>query len=322
MAKKLLDQLREILRIQHYSYRTEEAYVDWVRRFILFHNKRHPAEMGAPEIRAFLAHLAQERNVSASTQNQALSAILFLYREVLRKEIEPVLLSTAKRPEHVPTVLTREEVLYIMRHLDGTHKLMAQLLYGSGLRLMECVRLRIKDLDFEYRAITVRDGKGEKDRIVPLPEAVIPDLRRQIERVRLLHEEDLAAGYGEVYLPYALAEKYPNASRELIWQYLFPASRRSLDPRSGKERRHHIDPSALQRAVRQAAQKAGLQKRVTCHTLRHSFATHLLQAGYDIRTVQELLGHKDVRTTMIYTHVLERSGLAVRSPLDSLDSTG
>ncbi len=316
MAKKILDQLREMLRLKHYSYRTEEAYVDWVRRFILFHNKRHPAEMGAPEIRAFLAHLAQERHVSASTQNQALSAILFLYREVLQKEIEPILLSGAKRPERLPTVLTRAEVLHLIHHLSGIHKLMAQLLYGSGLRLMECVRLRVKDIDFEYRSITVRDGKGEKDRIVPLPEAVIPDLRRQIERVRLLHEEDLAAGHGEVYLPNALAEKYPNAARELIWQYLFPASKRSLDPRSGKERRHHLDPSALQRAVRQAAQKAGLQKRVTCHTLRHSFATHLLQAGYDIRTVQELLGHKDVRTTMIYTHVLQRGGMAVRSPLD------
>ncbi len=322
MAKKLLDQFREILRIKHYSYRTEQAYIDWVRRFILFHEKRHPAEMGAPEIRAFLAHLAQERNVSASTQNQALSAILFLYREVLQKELEPILPSIAQRPERLPTVLTPAEVRRVFDHLGGTHRLMAQLLYGSGLRLMECVRLRIKDIDFEYRAITVRDGKGEKDRIVPLPESMIPDLRRQIERVRLLHEEDLAAGYGEVYLPYALAEKYPNASRELIWHYLFPASKRSLDPRSGKERRHHIDPSALQRAVRQAAQKAGLQKRVTCHTLRHSFATHLLQAGYDIRTVQELLGHKDLRTTMIYTHVLERGSLAVRSPLDRLDQAG
>jgi integron integrase len=318
MAKKLLDQLREELRLKHYSYRTEQAYVDWVRRFILFHNKRHPAEMGVPEIRAFLAHLAQERNVSASTQNQALSALLFLYREVLNKEIEPVLLSTAKRPQRLPSVLTRQEVLTLLEHLSGTFKLMAQLLYGSGLRLMECVRLRIKDVDFEYKAITVRDGEGEKDRIVPLPETIIPALRLQIERVRLLHAEDLAAGYGEVYLPDALAIKFPNASRELGWQYLFPASRLAIDPRSGRKIRHHIDPSALQRAVRQAAQKAGFQKRVTCHTLRHSFATHLLQAGYDIRTVQELLGHKDVRTTMIYIHVLERSALAVRSPLDLL----
>ena len=316
MAKKLLDQLREVLRLKHYSYRTEEAYVAWVRRFILFHNKRHPAEMGAPEIQAFLAHLAQEKNVSASTQNQALSALLFLYREILHKEMDPVLLPSAKRPQRLPSVLTRDEALRLLNHLDGTHKLMAQLLYGSGLRLMECVRLRIKDVDFEYRTITVRDGKGEKDRIVPLPEAVIPELRRQIERVRLLHEEDLAAGDGEVYLPDALKRKYPNTARELIWQYLFPAFRRSVDPRSGKERRHHIDPSSLQRAIKQASRKAGIQKRVTCHTLRHSFATHLLQNGYDIRTVQELLGHKDVRTTMIYTHVLQRGGLAVCSPLD------
>jgi integron integrase len=314
--KKLLDQLREAIRLKHYSYRTEEAYVDWVRRFILFHHKRHPLEMGAPEIQAFLAHLAQDRQVAASTQNQALSAILFLYREVLHKEVDPILLSTAKRPERLPTVLARDEVMRLLDQLDGTHKLMAQLLYGSGLRLMECVRLRVKDIDFDYQAITVRDGKGEKDRIVPMPKTVIPQLRRQIERVRLLHEEDLAAGNGEVYLPYALATKYPNAAREFNWQYLFPAPRRSTDPRSGKERRHHIDPSGIQRAIKQGARQAGIAKRVTCHTLRHSFATHLLQNGYDIRTVQELLGHKDVRTTMIYTHVLQRGGLAVRSPLD------
>ncbi len=321
MARKLLDQVRDVLRAKHYSYRTEEAYVDWIRRFILFHNKRHPAEMGAPEIQAFLTYLATERKVSASTQNQALSALLFLYREVLHKEIDTILLSSAKRPERLPAVLTREEVRRLLSHLTGVHKLMAQLLYGSGLRLMECLRLRVKDVDFEYRCIIVRDGKGEKDRVVPLPETVIPELRRQIERVRLLHEEDLAAGYGEVHLPYALAEKYPNAAREFVWQYVFPAPRRSVDPRTGKERRHHMDPTSLQRAVKQAAREAGLQKRVTCHTLRHSFATHLLQAGYDIRTVQELLGHKDVRTTMIYTHVLQRGGLAVRSPLDLLRNT-
>jgi len=325
MAKKLLDQMSDAIRIKHYSYRTEETYLDWVRRYILFHQKRHPKDMDVPEIQAFLAHLATQRKVAASTQNQALSAILFLYREVLHKEIDPILLSSAKRPERLPTVLTREEALHVIKELDGTHKLMAQLLYGSGLRLMDCVRLRIKDIDFQYKTITVRDGKGEKDRITPLPDSVIPDLQRQIERARLLHEEDLAAGCGEVYLPYALEKKYPNAARELIWRYIFPASRRALDPRSGVERRHHIDSSGLQRAVKQAAQKAGIQKRVSCHTFRHSFATHLLQNGYDtqhlrswagVRTVQELLGHKDVRTTMIYTHVLQRGGLAVKSPLD------
>jgi integron integrase len=316
MAKKLLDQMRDQLRLKHYSYRTEEAYLDWAKRYILFHGKRHPADLGAPEIQAFLIHLVTQRQVSASTQNQALSAILFLYREVLHKDIEPVLLSTAKRPERLPTVLTRDEVLHLIAHLSGTYQLMARILYGSGLRLMECARLRVKDIDFEFQTITVRDGKGEKDRVTPLPQSIIPDLKRQIERVRLVHEEDLLAGTGEVYLPDALAIKYPNAARDFIWQYLFPASKRSVDPLSQRVRRHHLDPSALQRAVRDAAQKARIPKRVSCHTLRHSFATHLLQNGYDIRTVQELLGHKDVRTTMIYTHVLQRGGLAVRSPLD------
>jgi integron integrase len=316
MTRKLLDQLRDALRTQHYSYRTEKAYVDWARRFILFHNKHHPAEMGVSEIRAFLQHLAVERKVAASTQNQALSALLFLYRRVLQVELEPIPLPAARRPEHLPTVLTRAEALAVIERLNGVHCLMAKLLYGSGLRLAECARLRLKDLDFDYKTITVRDGKGEKDRITPLPDAVAPDLRRQVERVRLLHEEDLAVGFGEVYLPYALAEKYPSAARELGWQFLFPAYKRSLDPRAKVERRHHLAPSALQRAVHLAARSVGLHKRVTPHTFRHSFATHLLEDGYDIRTVQELLGHKDVRTTMIYTHVLQRGGLAVRSPLD------
>lgn len=316
MPKKLLDEMRDAIRLKHYSYRTEETYLDWARRFILFHNKRHPGEMSAPEIQAFLIYLVTQRNVSASTQNQALSAILFLYREVLHKEIEPILLSSAKRPGRLPTVLARDEVLRIINLLNGTHKLMAQLLYGSGLRLMDCLRLRIQDIDFNYKTITVRDGKGEKDRVTPMPATILPDLGRQVERVRLLHEEDLAGGFGEVFLPDALERKYPHAARELIWQYLFPAPRRSIDPRSGKERRHHLDATGLQRSVKEAARKAGIQKRVSCHTFRHSFATHLLQAGYDIRTVQELLGHKDVRTTMIYTHVLQRGGMAVKSPLD------
>jgi integron integrase len=317
MPKKLLDQLSDTLRTRHYSYRTEQSYIDWVRRYILFHQKRHPATLGAEEIRAFLTHLATDRNVAASTQNQALSAVLFLYREVLHKELDPILLSGAKRPERLPTVLTREEVGSILSQLMGTHKLMAQLLYGSGLRLMECVRLRVKDLDFDYKTITVRDGKGEKDRVTPLPDALLTVLQRQMERVRLLHDEDLAAGFGRVYLPNALEKKYPNAAAELGWQYLFPAPKCSLDPRSpGVMRRHHIEASGLQRSVKEAARKAEIHKRVTCHTFRHSFATHLLQNGYDIRTVQELLGHKDVRTTMIYTHVLQRGGLAVKSPLD------
>jgi integron integrase len=317
MAKKLLEQAREILRAKHYSYRTEETYVDWMRRYILFHHKRHPEDMGAAEVQAFLIHLATERNIAASTQNQALSAVLFLYRDVLHKDIEPLPLASAKRPERLPTVLTREEVFRIIDQLVGIHKLMVQLLYGSGLRLMECVRLRVKDVDFDYKTITVRDGKGEKDRVTPLPDSLIPALRRQIDRVRLLHDEDLAAGLGEVYLPHALDMKYTNAARELAWQYIFPAPRRALDPRGGKERRHHIDSSGLQHAVKEAAREASIRKRVTCHTFRHSFATHLLQNGYDIRTVQELLGHKDVRTTMIYTHVLQRGGLAVKSPLDT-----
>ena len=303
--------------MRHYSYRTEEAYVDWVRRFILFHQKRHPESMGEEEIRAFLTHLASDRNVAASTQNQALSAILFLYREVLHKELEPLLVTGAKRPERLPTVLTRVEVERVLSYLTGTHKLMTQLLYGSGLRLMECVRLRVKDLDFDYRTVTVRDGKGEKDRITPMPESLFAPLRRQLERVHLFHEEDLAAGLGRVYLPHALEIKYPNAATEFGWQYLFPAPKCSLDPRSpGVLRRHHIEASGLQRSVKEAAGKAEIHKRVTCHTFRHSFATHLLQSGHDIRTVQELLGHKDVRTTMIYTHVLNRGGLAVKSPLD------
>jgi integron integrase len=329
--KRLLDQVSDALRARHYSYRTEKTYLGWITRFILFHHKRHPREMGMPEINAFLTHLATQRRVAASTQNQALSALLFLYRQVLQVDLEAVASLPpvrAKRPDHLPSVLTRDEVLGVIAQLSGVHQLMARLLYGSGLRLMECVRLRVKDLDFEYRTLTVRDGKGEKDRITPLPDSVIPDLRRHLRRVRLLHEDDLAAGLGSVYLPYALERKYAGASREWIWQYVFPAAKLSVDPRrhpapkgsvgggEGEVRRHHLDASGLQKAVREAARQAGIPKRVTCHTFRHSFATHLLEAGHDIRTVQELLGNEDVSTTMIYTHVLQRGGLAVRSPLD------
>ncbi len=315
--KKLLDQVRDAIRVKHYSIRTEEAYVSWIRRYILFHDKQHPRAMGISEIEAFLTHLAVEQNVAASTQNQALAALLFLYREVLRKDLErPVDSVRAKRPQRLPTVLTPEEVFKVMGFLSGTHQLMAKLLYGSGLRLMECMRLRVKDVDFAQRQIIVRDGKGMKDRVTMLPEVLISSLQEHLRHVKLLHTSDLTTGYGSVYLPFALARKYPHANREWLWQWVFPSQRPSVDPRSGAVRRHHLDESGLQKAVRRAAQQAGISKRVSPHTFRHSFATHLLENGYDIRTVQELLGHKDVKTTMIYTHVLNRGGLAVRSPLD------
>ena len=315
--KKLLDRVRDAIRLKHYSIRTEQAYVNWIKRYIYFHGVRHPAEMGAPEIQAFLTHLAVQENVAASTQNQALSALLFLYKEVLKQDLGPIDALRAKKPKRLPTVLTKEEVRRVFQHMSGIHLLIARLLYGSGLRLMEGVRLRVKDLDFEYHTITVRDGKGAKDRVTMLPETLVVPLQDHLRTVKRTHEEDLVKGYGAVYLPYALERKYPNANKEWIWQYVFPANRLSVDPRSGVVRRHHIHESSVQKAVRAAAQAAGIPKRVSPHTLRHSFATHLLEAGYDIRTVQELLGHKDVRTTMIYTHVLQRGGLAVRSPLDA-----
>ena len=316
MAKKLLDQLSDALRTRHYSYRTEQAYLDWVRRFILFHQKRHPDTMGEEEIRAFLTHLATERNVGASTQNQALSSILFLYREVLHKELEPIFMTGAKRPERLPTVLTHAEVLRVLAQLLGTHKLMAQLLYGSGLRLMECLRLRIKDIDIPKQQITVRQGKGGKDRVTMLPILCVPALQQQLAHSRRVHAQDLAEGYGAVELPDALARKYPNAATSLAWQYVFPAAQRSRDRRSGEIRRHHMLEDNLQRAMRLAITQAGITKHVGCQILRHSFATHLIEDGYDIRTVQELLGHRDVRTTQIYVHVLNLGGRGVRSPLD------
>ena len=314
--KKLLDQVRDAIRLKHYSIRTEEAYVNWIRRYILFHNKRHPTEIGAPEIEAFLTHLAVKENVAASTQNQALSALLFLYREVLHQDLGPVDALRANRPKRLPTVLTKEETLRLIGCLSGTHQLMAKLIYGSGIRLMECLRLRVKDLEFERRAIIVRDGKGAQDRVTVLPDSLIPPLQEHLQRVKALHEQDLAQGCGSVYLPDALARKYPNADKEWGWQYVFPANSLSQDPRSGITRRHHLHESSLQKAIKEAARLAGIVKPVGPHTLRHCFATHLLEAHYDIRTVQELLGHKDVKTTMIYTHVLNRGGLAVRSPLD------
>ena len=316
--KKLLDQVRDTLRLKHYSYRTEQAYVGWITRYVLFHHKRHPAEMGAPEVEAFLTHLAVRENVAASTQNQALSALLFLYRDVLNQDLGSIDALRAKKSKRLPTVLTKEEARRVIGHLSGTHQLMAKLLYGSGLRLMECLRLRVKDLDFDYRTITVRDGKGAEDRVTMLPESLIAPLQEHLRQVKCLHKEDLAQGHGSVYLPYALERKYPNAEREWGWQYVFPSAQLSVDPRSGVTRRHHLDESGLQKAVRQAAQRAGITKPVSPHTFRHSFATHLLENGYDIRTVQELLGHKDVKTAMIYTHVLNRGGLAVRSPLDRI----
>jgi integron integrase len=315
--KKPLDQLREAIRIKHYSYSTEKTYVHWAKRYILFHNKRHPSEMGAPEIEAFLSHLAQEGNVSASTQNQAYNALLFLYRNVLHIEFTgPILALRAKRGQYLPTVLSKNEVNQVLNGMQGLYQLMAQLLYGSGLRLMECLRLWVKDFDFEQSQIVVREGKGEKDRLTMLPTSLVEPLKAQIAFVQKQHVRDLAGGFGSVKLPFALARKYPNADKELGWQYIFPSDRLSLDPRSGITRRHHLDPSGLQRAVKAAASLARINKPVSPHTFRHCFATHLLEAGYDIRTVQELLGHKDVKTTMIYTHVLNRGPKAVRSPLD------
>jgi integron integrase len=317
-GKKLLDRVSDAVRLKHYSYRTEQTYKEWIKRYILFHKKRHPDEMGAPEIQAFLSYLATERNISASTQNQALSAIIFLYRHVLQKPIDfPTDIIRAEKSKTLPTVLTHQEAIAVIQNMKGIPQLMAKILYGSGLRLMECLRLRVKDIDFGNHQIIVRDGKGEDDRPTILPDTLVPDLQQQLKIVATIHHKDLQAGFGEVYLPHALARKYPNAARALIWQYVFPALSRSTDPVSKKTLRHHADPSVLQKAIRQAAKNADIQKPVSPHTFRHSFATHLLQNGYDIRTVQELLGHKDVKTTMIYTHVLQRGGLAVKSPLDT-----
>ena len=316
---KLLDQVSHVIRKKHYSIRTEQAYLQWIKRFILFHNKRHPKDMGEKEISQYISHLATDRKVASSTQNQALNAIVFLYKQVLKIELGDFgHMERAKKPEKLPTVMSKKEVGQVLAEISGTHRLMAKLLYGCGLRLMECVRLRVKDVDFDQNQVIVRDGKGMKDRSTLLPEQLKPLLSDQLERVKILHEKDLKNGYGEVYLPFALERKYPHASRELAWQYVFPSEKISKDPRSGKMRRHHVSESGLQKAVRYAARKADLFKPVSPHTFRHSFATHLLEAGYDIRTVQELLGHKDVSTTMIYTHVINKGGMGVQSPLDTL----
>jgi len=316
---RLLDRVRERCRVKHYSIRTEKQYIDWIRRFILFHGKRHPADMGAPEVEAFLTHLAVNRNVAPSTQNQALAALLFLYREVLDIDL-PWLdgITRATKPTRLPVVLSAAEVQRLLAHLEGSHHLVASLLYGSGLRLMEALRLRVKDVDLDRLEITVRSGKGGKDRRTILPRPLTGPLSQQIERVAVLHEQDLHNGLSPVYLPHALARKYPNAGRELGWQFLFPAPRPSRDPRSGALRRHHLHSANFQRAIKKVVRAAGITKAASSHTLRHSFATHLLEKGYDIRTVQELLGHKDVRTTQIYTHVLNRGGQGVVSPLEGI----
>ena len=314
---KLLDQVREQIRLRHYSIRTEAVYLEWVKRYIRFHKYRHPQEMGAPEVEAFLSDLAVRRDVSASTQNQALSAILFLYKQVLQIELpwmDGVI--RARRPQRLPVVLTREEVASVLAQLDGTLWLIASLLYGSGMRLMEVLRLRVKDVEFARLEILIRDGKGQKDRVTMLPRKLAAPLELHLQRVRALHEQDLREGYGRANLPHALARKYPNAAAEWGWQFVFPSVNRSEDPRSGGIFRHHLHEKTIQRAVRNAVRRVGLHKPATPHTLRHSFATHLLESGQDIRTVQELLGHSDVKTTQIYTHVLNRGGLGVLSPLD------
>ncbi len=315
---RLLDRVRWHLRVKRYSLRTEQVYIDWIRRFILFHGKRHPESMGEEEIARFLSHLAIEGRVAASTQNQAFSALLFLYQQVLDRKLEFIHgVERVRRPPKLPVVFTPAEARAILAHLKGDYRLMAHLLYGSGLRLLECLRLRVKDIDFGYRQITVREGKGMRERVTMLPERLCRPLQAHLARVKELHQQDLARGGGAVYLPSALHRKYPNAAREWRWQYLFPAEKISVDSRSGEKRRHHFAERNLQNAVKDAIRASGIAKAASCHTFRHSFATHLLENGYDIRTVQELLGHKDVATTMIYTHVCNRPGLTVRSPVDS-----
>jgi integron integrase len=305
--RRLLDQVRETIRARYYSRRTEEAYVHWIKRFIYFSGRRHPRELGEAELTAFLSHLAVDRKVAAGTQNQAMSALLFLYKHVLQLELAWLgNIERATRLPRVPAVLSRAEVEQVLAQLQGTRWLIASLLYGSGLRVLECLRLRVKDLDFSYLQILVRDGKGDKDRVTMLPHKLAAPLRAHLERVRRLHLRDLEEGCGEVHLPFALARKYPSAGKEWAWQYVFPSAHRSADPQDGVIRRHHLDESVPQRAVKAALRACGIAKHASCHTLRHSFATHLLESGYDIRTVQELLGHSDVSTTMIYTHVLNK----------------
>lgn len=317
---KLLDQIRNAIRRKHYSISTEKSYVDWVKRFILFHGKRHPNTLGKNEITQYLNHLANDRQVAASTQNQALSALVFLYKEVLNKEFGWLnKLDYAKKPERLPVVFSQSEVKLVLSCLDGVFWIVGNLLYGSGLRLMESLRLRVQDIDFSYNQLMIRDGKGKKDRITVLPKMLLNPLKHQINKVSLIHKIDIQEGFGNVYLPFALEKKYPTANRDLSWQYVFPADKKTLDPRTGVMRRHHIGRGQVQRAVKSAVKLSKIPKHATCHTLRHSFATHLLEAGYDIRTIQDLLGHKDVSTTMIYTHVTKKGGRGIQSPADFLE---
>jgi len=314
---KFLDQLRSFMRARRYSRRIEQAYVDWVRRFILFHGKRHPRELGEEQVMEFLSHLAVKRNVSPSTQNQAFCALLFLYQQFLERKLGRLDRALrASKPARLPVVLSREEVRAVLAHIRSPYRLMVELIYGSGLRLLECLRLRIKDVDFDYGRITVRDGKGMKDRVTMLPGRLRRPLKEHLALAMAVHERDLQVGFGSVYLPQALQRKYPNAHRSWMWQYVFPAAKRSVDPLSGRVLRHHVLEKNLQNAVTNAVRAAGITKPASCHTFRHSFATHLLEDAYDIRTVQELLGHKDVSTTMVYTHVLNKPGIGVKSPLD------
>lgn len=314
-----LEKIRHLMRVQHYAIRTEQAYIDWIRRFILYHGKRHPDEMGETEVSEFLTYLAVNRGVSPATQGQALNALVFLYRKILNRplnQIEGIVRS--KKKTKIPVVLSQSEVASLLAGLEGVHWLAGCLLYGSGLRLMECIRLRVKDIDFDRLSVTVFCGKGGKDRVVTLAKELVVPLRRQLEYARMTHERDIVEGFGRVYLPYALERKYPSAATSWGWQYIFPATRRSVDPRSGVIRRHHMDESSFQKAVKIAVKKAGINRPASCHTLRHSFATHLLERGADIRTVQEQLGHNDVKTTEIYTHVIGRGGSAVISPLETI----
>ena len=314
---KLLDQVRSLIRMKHYSIRTEQTYISWIKRFIVFHNKRHPADMGTREIEAFLTDLAVNRKVAASTQNQAFNAIIFLYNQVLKAETtQGINAMRAKMPERLPVVLSIPEVFDLIDAMKGAPQLMVQILYGAGLRGIECVRLRVKDIDFDRNEITVRRGKGQKDRVTMVPTELRASLQNQLRYVKIVHEKDLANGFGAVYLPFALEHKYPNANREWKWQYIFPSNTLSVDPRSGLKRRHHYHLNSLNQAIRKAVKSTEIQKQVSTHTFRHSFATHLLEDGYDIRTIQELLGHKDVSTTQIYTHVLNKGGKGVKSPLD------